>query len=225
MLMVLLYFRANVTTKLPFSLPAQIVNLLVIETQNSHEGHHFMVFNNFNLVGKCENPNIAILCNDENSNYVIKWSPINGNTSGEVCNVTYYILIMTKLFQVVQLIEEWIKKATYVYSITISSIGLYRNYELPEKPPAIIRILTNDTMSWPYKNLEPPNLVSDLPANILSFCIHCNIKCSLFVIYSDLLPCDSLNTKSLVDILNQLNFPVTNLYSVKPLISSGNLFD
>lgn len=121
--------------------------------------------------------------------------------------------------------KEWIKLANHVYSITISSIGLYRNYELTEKPPAIIRILTNDKKSWPYKNLEPPNLVSDLPANILSFCIHCDIKCSLFIIYTDLLPCDSLNTKPLVNVLNQLNFQVANIYPVKPLISSGNLYD
>lgn len=102
---------------------------------------------------------------------------------------------------------------------------MYRNYELTEKPPAVIRILTNDKKYWPYKNLEPPNLVSDFPANILSFCIHCDIKCSLFVIYTDLLPCDSLNTKPLVNVLNQLNFQVANLYPVKPLISSGNLYD
>lgn len=95
--MVWFYFRTNVTLKLPFSIPTQIDNLLVIETKNGHGDHHYNIFDNYRTVDKCKNPNIEILCN-ENTNYVIKWSPTTENTSGEVSFNIYYILIVTKDF-------------------------------------------------------------------------------------------------------------------------------
>lgn len=123
-----------------------------------------------------------------------------------------------------QLFEEWLKLAKHIYSITSFSTAKYQNYNLEEKPSSIVKIITNEQTSWPYDRLEPPNLISDFAANILSFCMHCKTKCTLFIVYADLLPSDNVNTGVLVDILRLINFPDVGLYEVIPVISSGNIY-
>lgn len=93
-----------------------------------------------------------------------------------------------------------------------------------DKPSSLVKILTNEKNCWPYEKLEPPNLISDFAANILSFCIHCKYKCTLFIVYTDLLPQDSLNTGPLTDIFKHINFSVNELYESKPIISANNLY-
>lgn len=114
--------------------------------------------------------------------------------------------------------------AKHIYTISLSSIATYQNYELKESPSSIVRILTNDKSSRRFKKLEAPNLVSDFAANVFSFCMHCNIKCTLFVVYNDVLPYDSLNSGPLVDIFNQMNLPPAKFYRTQPIIYSNNLY-
>lgn len=114
--------------------------------------------------------------------------------------------------------------AKEVYAITSCSIGTYQNYEINEKPLSLIRILTNSEAMFPYQQLEQPNLVTGLGANILSFCLHYKLKCTLFIIYSDLLPSDSINTKPFLDIFNLIGFPIVKLKKQQPIVSYGNLY-
>lgn len=122
-----------------------------------------------------------------------------------------------------ELFKEWISSANNIYGIQLYPIGTYQNYALKEKPSSLVRVLTNEKTSL-YEPLEPPNLISDFVSNVITFCIRCNIKCTVFVIYTDLLPTDSLNTGPLVDILKQINFPTIKLNNIKPILSQGNLY-
>lgn len=104
------------------------------------------------------------------------------------------------------------------------SIGTYQNFTSKETQSSVVRVLTNQKMPWPFIKLEAPNLISDFAANIFSFCMHCNVKCTLFIVYTDVLSYDYLNTGPLLDIFYQMNLPLVKLFRVKPVMLSGNLY-
>lgn len=101
----------------------------------------------------------------------------------------------------------------------------YQNYSLREKPISLIKTLSNDDKSktFGYDTLESPNLITGLGAGILSYCIHMNFKCNLFIVYVDTSPVDSLNMGPLLNLIKKLDIPLQNT-DIKLTQSSSNLY-
>ncbi|XP_060526397.1 uncharacterized protein LOC132702018 [Cylas formicarius] len=114
--------------------------------------------------------------------------------------------------EIVEIFEKWIAKASKIYSVTSSSIVLYQNDEIFPKPETLVRCLTNNG-KVPFdfcEKLEAPNLITGLGAGVLSYCVYKSIKCSLFVIYMDNSPLDSINSKYFVNLMSKMGFVLKN---------------
>lgn len=104
-------------------------------------------------------------------------------------------------------------------------MGSFQSNTFEERPAAILRYLSNDDISFSCKKLEPPNLIIGLGANIFSYCIHANLKCTFFIAYMDALPLDSINAGPLVELFKQMNLPVENYnLDLKNSIVTNNLY-
>lgn len=90
---------------------------------------------------------------------------------------------------------------------------------------SLIKILSNDDKSktFGYDTLEPPNLVTGLGASVLSYCIHIDSKCNLFILYVDTSPLDSLNMGPLLNLVKKMDIPLKNT-DVKLPPASNNLY-
>jgi hypothetical protein len=112
--------------------------------------------------------------------------------------------------EIVEELVEWLKVAKNIYAVTCEPIAAYQNLDLSEKPENLIRVLSTENAGDVFncKKLESPNLVLGLGAEVLSFSSHTGLKSTLFVVYMDNSPLDSINTHSVIQLMKSLDLPV-----------------
>ncbi|KAJ8945864.1 hypothetical protein NQ318_002703 [Aromia moschata] len=187
--------------------PRDINGLLFIETEKIGKLFYSCVLGENKPLSKIKNAGIEVF-DIGNKQYVVIFSEKKDFTCGEV----------TELF------DPWIRKAKRTFTITSDSIGNYQNSNFTEKPVSLIRTVSNDpSKSFGYEKLESPNLVSGLGASVLSYCIHLDLKCTLFVLYIDTSPLGSVNMEPLLKLVTKLDIPVKHT-EMKISTSSSNLY-
>ncbi|XP_050517009.1 uncharacterized protein LOC126891781 [Diabrotica virgifera virgifera] len=127
--------------------------------------------------------------------------------------------------EITEILDKWIQQAKIIYAITSESIHNYQNSLLFERPPFLIRILSNTDNDIKYAKLEQPNLITGLGSAVLSYCIHHSIKkCTLFVIYIDKSQQLSFNSTPILDVFKNTKLPVRNYVVKDKLSNTGNLY-
>nr|CAI5868421.1 unnamed protein product [Callosobruchus analis] len=124
---------------------------------------------------------------------------------------------------IIQHFHDWITRATKIYGITSESSGNYQTMDTGSKPPSIIRTLTSGSTDFNIPNLEPPNLITGLGANVLSYCIHLGLSCCLFIVYFDSSLLDSLNVGPLIELSKKLELPLKKS-NIQISVSTSNLY-
>lgn len=119
----------------------------------------------------------------------------------------------------------WIMKAKLVYCLTSSPIQQYINCNQSNQSECFIRRLGFKEVDNNYKTLESPNLVTGLGAAVLSYCIHIQRCCSLYIVYMNSIQLDSLTAQPVLELIHSLK-----LFSFKPLnlkkikVADNNLY-
>lgn len=89
-------------------------------------------------------------------------------------------------------------------------------------PVTFTRCLTNNE-NVPYnfcKRLESPNLIQGFGANVFTYCIHSKYKASLWVVFTDNMPLDSVNSNEIVRLFKNLGLDVKVEFKVDSLTSN-----
>lgn len=127
--------------------------------------------------------------------------------------------------EIVELMTPWLNKAKSIHGVTSALISTFQPSEIlrENSPITFTRCLTNlDNVPYSFcKRLETPNVAKELGASVLTYCIHSNVKCSLWVIFTDNTPIDSINSSEIVKLLKKLGFGVKE---PKVSISESNLY-
>ncbi|KYB29278.1 uncharacterized protein PSMG1 [Tribolium castaneum] len=195
------YIKPELKWEGTFKAPPDLDTLIFVEGSKILTLFNALILKEQDLVCMLKVAGLQIF-NGKNGKYIISYSK-NEITTGEI-------------------IEElvlWLRKAAHIYGLTSESAASYQNLQMSEKPETLIRKLSTEINLFPnYKKLESPNLVSGLGADILSFCIHTGLKATLFVVYMDSSPLDSINTTPIIQLIKLLDLDVnmscTNLNPV-----------
>nr|XP_023025780.1 uncharacterized protein LOC111513786 [Leptinotarsa decemlineata] len=190
--------------------PNQIDTLVFVETEKVKKLLNSCVLLNLKSIGKLKSAGVEIYNIKENVYVITHFEQKDFNTG-----------------EIVEAFENWIKIAKHIYAVTSDSIYNYQNGDLYEKPSALLRMLSNDPEEKIHcGQLETPNLVTGLGANVLSYCIHTELKCTLFIAYVDNSPLDSANIGVLLDLFTRLDIPVSKKVITErgEDLSSSNLY-
>ncbi|XP_050303431.1 uncharacterized protein LOC126741138 [Anthonomus grandis grandis] len=127
--------------------------------------------------------------------------------------------------EIVDVLTPWIKAAKEVHCITTALTSSFQPSECIDTSTVTFTKCLTNLESVPFNfcdRLQAPNLVNGFGANVLSYCVHNALKASLWIIYSDNLPLDSLNGAELVRLFKSLGFFVNADFKVDS--SSSNLY-
>ncbi|KAF5284262.1 hypothetical protein FQR65_LT00263 [Abscondita terminalis] len=133
-----------------------------------------------------------------------------------ICNVSDIIPGL-----VVEALSRWLKSANSVYVITSGLLTSLQNSRASS--PCVIRSLCYKTTST-YPKLEVPNMVTGLSASVLSYCIHIDRSCSLYIGFFDEASLDSLNTYALLNLLETFGLRLHKRYEFENSNQSNNLY-
>ncbi|KAJ3665464.1 hypothetical protein Zmor_000958 [Zophobas morio] len=171
--------------------PSNLNTLIFIEGNKLMKLFNALVLNSEMLYSSLNSENINIY-NATNNTYIVSYVK-KDLTTGEI----------------IEELSQWLRKAKNIYAVVSEPISAYQNLNLSEKPETLIRKLSTDTAdTFNCEKLESPNLVSGLGAGVVSYCIHSGLKSTLFVVYMDNSPLDSINTSPVVQLMKSLNLSV-----------------
>ncbi|XP_063236960.1 proteasome assembly chaperone 1 [Bacillus rossius redtenbacheri] len=118
-----------------------------------------------------------------------------------------------------------------VVALTSRSAASYLHHRGKELPMSFLRRLQTDAYRGDpvCERLEQPNIVSGVPAQVLSWCQAHNLPAVLFVCYSESDEIDSMTTKPVAQLLSKmkcanLRLDVANLHSVYSAKGSSLLY-
>ncbi|KAB0791545.1 hypothetical protein PPYR_03345 [Photinus pyralis] len=118
-------------------------------------------------------------------------------------------------------VAPWLKQASEVVVLTSGLVSLLENSD--KRSSCIIKQLAYNTERV-HPNLDVPNLVTGISASVFSYCVHTNTSCSLFKIFFDELPLDSINTMPLLDLIETVGLNVLKTYKLEATASHSNLY-
>ncbi|CAH1981960.1 unnamed protein product [Acanthoscelides obtectus] len=182
------YTKPSLDYEGDFSVPAAIHSMIFIETKKIRT-----------VFTTCMLEHLTPMC-------TIKNAEIEVYNFGKY---KYMIVFGQPQELIVHYFHDWIIKAESIFGITSDSSGNYQTMDARSKPPSIIRKLSSNSTDFNIPNLEPPNLITGLGANVLSYCIHLGLNnCCLFVVYFDSSPLDSLSVGPLIELSRKLELPL-----------------
>ncbi|KAK5638008.1 hypothetical protein RI129_012303 [Pyrocoelia pectoralis] len=133
----------------------------------------------------------------------------------EICDNNYVIASddpKTISGNITEIIAPWIKCAAEVIILTTAS-------DLPSG----IKQLSYKMRSI-HPKLDVPNLVTGISASVFSYCVHINKNCSLFKVFLDEAPLDSINTVPLLNLIKTLGLNVLKMYKFQETSCYSNLY-
>ncbi|KAG5882133.1 hypothetical protein JTB14_005962 [Gonioctena quinquepunctata] len=190
--------------------PSDIDTLLFLETEKVKKLLFCCVLGDLKPIGRLKNAGVEIY-----------------NVKKNIYIITHFEHGELNTGQIVDAFGKWISTARKTYAITSESINIYQDINLTEKPSSLIRMLSsNQNETIKYNKLQAPNLVTGLGANVLSYCIHIGLKCTLLIAYIDNAPLDSINIGILLELFRKLHIPVIKNVFNEHIedISSSNLY-
>ncbi|XP_044258416.1 uncharacterized protein LOC123007277 [Tribolium madens] len=200
------YIKPELKWEGTFKAPPDLDTLIFVEGSKILKLFDALVLNKRDLVCMLKVAGIEIF-NGKNGKYIVTYTK-QEITTGEI----------------IEELVEWLRKAAHIYALTSESAASYQNLQMIEKPETLIRKLSTESNCFPnYKKLESPNLVSGLGADVLSFSIHTGLKSTLFVVYMDNSPLDSINTSPIIQLIKLLDLNV-NLSSTNLNPVPSNLY-
>lgn len=213
-------------------MPPDLETLIFVEGTKVLKLFDALILDKQDLVCMLKTGGIEVY-NGKRGKYIVSYTPKDLTTGEVIVNYMCVNLIITKItcyviptnnkyFQIIQELVEWINKASKIYAVTSESVATYQSLEMLEKPETLIRKLSTETNSFGnYTKLESPNLISGLGADVLSFCIQLGLRSTLFVVYRDCSPFDSINTNPIIQLMKVLGLNVKlNLKNLNPITTN-----
>ncbi|GJQ69546.1 hypothetical protein Trydic_g6645 [Trypoxylus dichotomus] len=127
--------------------------------------------------------------------------------------------------EIIQHISQFIEKAKKIHGITSSSIALYQGDNAPLESMCFIRSLS--TVNGPKADIPKlpiPNLVTGITANLLSYCVHTNRDCQLFIGFMEQAPLDSINSEPFLSLFKKIGLEIKSCYNLILQAPSNNLY-
>ncbi|KAK9758742.1 hypothetical protein QE152_g644 [Popillia japonica] len=109
--------------------------------------------------------------------------------------------------EIIQSLRPFIDKAKNVYGITSSPIALYQSNDAPEDFTCFVRCLS-----------------TGITANLMSYCIHNNRGCQLFIGYVEQAPLDSINSEPFLRLFGEIGLEIKSHYNMILQAPSNNLY-
>lgn len=127
--------------------------------------------------------------------------------------------------EIIQSLRPFIDKAKNVYGITSSPIALYQSNDAPEDFTCFVRCLsTGGDYKYIFPKLQIPNLITGITANLMSYCIHNNRGCQLFIGYVEQAPLDSINSEPFLRLFGEIGLEIKSHYNMILQAPSNNLY-
>ncbi|XP_030755704.1 uncharacterized protein LOC115882023 [Sitophilus oryzae] len=124
------------------------------------------------------------------------------------------------LGEIVEILAPWLKKAKTIHAITTELINNLKPAEKYRDVVTVTKCLTNSS-ELPYgSRLETPNLIQGLGATVLTYCLCQKHQAYLWIVYTDHLPLDSMNSAELIKLLKFLGLDIKVSFKESPVVSN-----
>ena len=113
----------------------------------------------------------------------------------------------------------------HVYGITSAPVTKYQGAADLTDIACTIRTLHNaHKPEINYPILPVPNMVTGITANLLSYCVHTNRECQIFVGFFDAAPVDSINSRPFLELFKKMGVQSDKTFLLTMQAPSNNLY-
>ncbi|XP_018328272.1 uncharacterized protein LOC108739068 isoform X2 [Agrilus planipennis] len=104
--------------------------------------------------------------------------------------------------EITEVLENWLKNSNNIVCLTSKCNAIYQDDCHINEKNTFIRHLTVKPITNTFSQvLKSPNLITGLAAGILTYSMINGLHCTSFMVYLEVAPLDSINTKHVLDLL------------------------
>lgn len=124
-----------------------------------------------------------------------------------------------------QKIIPLINSSKHVYGVTSAPITKYQGGEDLTDITCTIQMLHNTHKpEINYPILQVPNMITGITANLLSYCVHTNRDCQIFIGFFDTAPMDSVSARPFLELFKKIGIHSDKTFLLTMRAPSNNLY-